>query len=96
MGYRVWTTDEYRQIRDGCNRLHAIIIDKEQDASDIVAAMRALIEAVAFRREMRGIPRLASHKLKELPLRSAKRPSLNAPEETIELPASTETPKESL
>ena len=62
----VWTTEPYRNLCIVCKVLMQRIQDTEVQNADLPPLVRELREVEAFKREMRGIPRLLGHKLDEI------------------------------
>jgi hypothetical protein len=69
-----YNNENYLRIHNGCIKLERIILDPESEPSIICRAVEVLILAEAYKREMRGIPRLKAHTIKELPMRNARAP----------------------
>ena len=61
-----FSTQPYRNATAIGNSLLARIVDKETGDKDCSLLARVWIEVESFKREMRGIPRLSVHTMREL------------------------------
>jgi hypothetical protein len=75
MGYAgITATEPFQRLTTACRVLGEMLLKKKLTPSDSVRiqAARTLIDLEAFKREMKGIPRLAAHKISDLPIKQAR------------------------
>jgi len=76
----VLNTEPYHRLCDCVKELHQSVLSAETSPRDKAYCTQMIIEAEAFKREMRGIPRLKPMSLNDLPIKRAR--ALRPPAET--------------
>lgn len=79
------TNEVYLRMINLCRCLEATILHPDTKPMEKAACTNAVLEVEYFKREMRGVPRLKAHALRDMPLKNTRRSITDA----VETPATT-------